>query len=377
MSVSDFRDLVPIRQAREELPGRPSASTLNRWFKTGVRGVLLKTVMVGGRRFVSRDDLEDFIARTTAAADGSPMPVRSPSKRERDIQRARARACSIESGNYRQDERARVKERVMGKHDLTTGAAGHMNDALLKKAREIKGFIGQTESNDVSARYKVACGIFEVRDSAKYGTNAMELLAEFFGWSLTTVNDYATVAETWPDADKFAELAARTNRNGLPLSWAHLIALTRESDGKRRLKLVEQTLENAWTVAELKKQRQAGAGGSDTEGEDSDGDDAKGSKSSNPVENMVSGMAEKLMAAKGKWDSALPKEIQKAPADDLEGMLVALQEHRKQVIELHNATLESIDTAIEQIKERRKLEAKKAGGLQRKSRRQGSWRRRR
>ena len=88
MSDSVFWNLVSMRQAREELPGRPSASTLNRWITIGVKGVRLRTVMVGGRRFVSRDDLDAFIAGTTAAANGESKTVRTPRKRERDIQRA-------------------------------------------------------------------------------------------------------------------------------------------------------------------------------------------------------------------------------------------------------------------------------------------------
>ena len=94
MSVSDYRDLVPMRQAREELPGKPSYSTMMRWIKYGVKGVHLQSVMIGGRRDFDRDrHLAEFIAQTTAAADGEPMPIRSPRKRDRDIERAEREAC--------------------------------------------------------------------------------------------------------------------------------------------------------------------------------------------------------------------------------------------------------------------------------------------
>jgi len=53
------------------LPGQPHLSTLWRWYRRGVRGVRLETVVVGGRRFTSRAAIERFIERTTVARDGA------------------------------------------------------------------------------------------------------------------------------------------------------------------------------------------------------------------------------------------------------------------------------------------------------------------
>jgi hypothetical protein len=97
MTDSDFRDLVPMRQAREELPGKPSYSTMMRWMKYGVKGVHLQSVMIGGRRYFDRDrHLAEFIARTTAVADSKPTPIRSPRKRERDIERAERELAQLD-----------------------------------------------------------------------------------------------------------------------------------------------------------------------------------------------------------------------------------------------------------------------------------------
>jgi Protein of unknown function (DUF1580) len=64
--------LVSLAEAVCLLPGRrPHSSTLWRWYRRGVHGVRLETVVVGGRRFTSRAAIERFIQRTTAARNGA------------------------------------------------------------------------------------------------------------------------------------------------------------------------------------------------------------------------------------------------------------------------------------------------------------------
>ena len=81
---------VSLAEASHLLPGRPHLSTLHRWRLRGVRGVKLETFLIGGRRFTSREALERFIERTTAAAHGAPTPQRTRRQREVDIRRADA-----------------------------------------------------------------------------------------------------------------------------------------------------------------------------------------------------------------------------------------------------------------------------------------------
>jgi hypothetical protein len=80
---------LTMSQATRSLPGNVSICTLHRWRLNGVRGVKLVTVLIGGRRFVSRDELNLFIARTTAAADGKSLPTKTPAARRKAIDRAR------------------------------------------------------------------------------------------------------------------------------------------------------------------------------------------------------------------------------------------------------------------------------------------------
>lgn len=55
--------LIPLNDARESFPGHKSLSraTLNRWQAEGVRGVRLETIVVGRRRFVSKESIERFV----------------------------------------------------------------------------------------------------------------------------------------------------------------------------------------------------------------------------------------------------------------------------------------------------------------------------
>ena len=77
--------LLSLTEAAKAIPGRPSVCSLHRWRLHGVRGAKLETVLVGGRRFVSREALERFIAATTAAAAGERPPPRTPRQREKAI----------------------------------------------------------------------------------------------------------------------------------------------------------------------------------------------------------------------------------------------------------------------------------------------------
>jgi hypothetical protein len=70
---------VSLKQAADFLPGRPHISTIWRWAFKGIRGIKLKTVVAGGRRYTDLESLQSFVAATTAAANGE-SPPRAPKK---------------------------------------------------------------------------------------------------------------------------------------------------------------------------------------------------------------------------------------------------------------------------------------------------------
>ena len=82
---------LTLAQAAATLPGRPHLSTLHRWRLRGVRGVRLRTCLVGGRRFTTPRWLREFCAASTAAGDELIAPPSAPSRdRERAIRAAEA-----------------------------------------------------------------------------------------------------------------------------------------------------------------------------------------------------------------------------------------------------------------------------------------------
>jgi hypothetical protein len=80
--------LLTFSEAARMLPGHVHASTLHRWRLCGVRGLKLETVIVGGRRYTSREAIVRFSAAVTEARDGLPSPVRTPHQRQQSIARA-------------------------------------------------------------------------------------------------------------------------------------------------------------------------------------------------------------------------------------------------------------------------------------------------
>ena len=90
MSSIDIRneELVAIAKAPAFIPGRPGRATVWRWVLTGVRGRKLETILVGGRRFTSREAIERFIENGTTASAGEPTHTRTNRQRERAIEQA-------------------------------------------------------------------------------------------------------------------------------------------------------------------------------------------------------------------------------------------------------------------------------------------------
>lgn len=83
-------DYVSLSLASTLLPGNPHISTLHRWRLRGVKGIKLPTVLVGGRRYVLKCELQRFIDRLSDLAD-SPSSESSTThtrRRQKAIERA-------------------------------------------------------------------------------------------------------------------------------------------------------------------------------------------------------------------------------------------------------------------------------------------------
>ena len=62
----ETEEMVPITRSPMHIPGRPHISTVVRWCTRGVRGLVLESVIVGGRRFTSVEALSRFVAHLSS-----------------------------------------------------------------------------------------------------------------------------------------------------------------------------------------------------------------------------------------------------------------------------------------------------------------------
>lgn len=79
---------ILLTEAAKLLPNRPHLSTLWRWFQRGVKGHRLETLVIGGKRYTSREALQRFADRLTAASTDGRTPALSTRQRERQIEAA-------------------------------------------------------------------------------------------------------------------------------------------------------------------------------------------------------------------------------------------------------------------------------------------------
>jgi hypothetical protein len=67
MDGSERDDFISLKEAAAFYPGRrPHRATVFRHALQGVRGRKLETVLVGGRRYTTRQHVEDFVVATAA-----------------------------------------------------------------------------------------------------------------------------------------------------------------------------------------------------------------------------------------------------------------------------------------------------------------------
>ena len=63
-------NLIPLAEACKRFPVRCSRQTLERWLRRGARGVILESVTIGSRRFVSTEGIARFLSGQAGAKTG-------------------------------------------------------------------------------------------------------------------------------------------------------------------------------------------------------------------------------------------------------------------------------------------------------------------
>jgi hypothetical protein len=62
--------LIPLADVGALIPGRHSSSAVARWTRSGARGVVLESVLVGGRVMTSREAIGRFLAALNTTRRG-------------------------------------------------------------------------------------------------------------------------------------------------------------------------------------------------------------------------------------------------------------------------------------------------------------------
>lgn len=89
--VLDQGGYLTLPEAAASLPSRPHLSTLHRWRLRGIRGVRLRTCLIGGRRFTRPEWLHEFVIASSHAGESSRPPGAAPTTaREQAVSSAHA-----------------------------------------------------------------------------------------------------------------------------------------------------------------------------------------------------------------------------------------------------------------------------------------------
>ncbi len=86
VTLGDVPALLPLRRGQK----RPHVSCVYRWAQHGLRGVRLEIIQVGGTACTSREALQRFFERLTAARTGERAPTRTAGQRRKAAARANA-----------------------------------------------------------------------------------------------------------------------------------------------------------------------------------------------------------------------------------------------------------------------------------------------
>jgi hypothetical protein len=119
-----------------------------------------------------------------------------------------------------------------------------MPESLAKVCTRVIELFGRNDARDALDRYAIGCIIRDVRDSEQtYGQASVAKIARRIGRDVDTLYEYANVAETWSEVE-VKRLLERKTAAGLPLSFTHLVVLSRLRRKRDSLKkLTDRALE--------------------------------------------------------------------------------------------------------------------------------------
>lgn len=127
---------------------------------------------------------------------------------------------------------------------------------LVTVANKIRSLFHALNKRDLETRYAIAVLVKHVQEDAKYGEGAVEALARELAdveLEAQTLRNYALVPKTFEKK----EFVALGKRRGGPeakfvLTWSHFQVLAAVADGRKRARLIRETLDECLSVERLR-----------------------------------------------------------------------------------------------------------------------------
>ena len=129
-----------------------------------------------------------------------------------------------------------------------------MNEELRKVAVKMDKQLGEAIRDEALRRYDDGVVIARLHSQkAKYGSNAIELLAKYFGVTPNTLYNYMEVSQAFT-RDFIVSQLDRPLRNGVRLEFSHFVQFARvQADEQRRI-VMDQTREESLSVRALEQE---------------------------------------------------------------------------------------------------------------------------
>jgi hypothetical protein len=146
------------------------------------------------------------------------------------------------------------------KHEMAQDEAEVLMDesppALREKITWIRNYFEDEWRRGIVGRYQVAAVIREIYDDVTdnkgvvYGAKAVKAIKKAFGWDDGIIYQALHVADTFTP-EQIESIAQMRLPGGRPLSYSHVVALSRVEDERHREKLLKQTVREGWTAQKL------------------------------------------------------------------------------------------------------------------------------
>jgi hypothetical protein len=119
-----------------------------------------------------------------------------------------------------------------------------------REVEQARTLLTESNKNDLATRHKLGRIVVGLKkDAARYGSRAVERLADELGQDKSTLYKIAKVAGVFEEAE-ITTLSARASARGVPLSWNHLV-LCAPFEKTARDMLVEASLKESLSVQGL------------------------------------------------------------------------------------------------------------------------------